>query len=519
MYRVLLVDDDPIVLVQLRKMIDWDRLGCELAAEAANGEEAIRAIDQCQPQIIITDISMPGISGVDLIQYINKRGRNIQVIAISAFDDFCYVRESLKGGAGDYLLKHQLTQKMLEEAIFGAISKLDQEEGGRLSYSVQERKEHLLYQLLHTGIAEKDAEILEEVSLGWLRGGIVLVLGSIPDLPDGENREVAFVLMDETIKYYQDYQILPLEKGLFLILFRADEKEQKEVGAIAEQVQRNLKRFCDMDPSFVVSNSVSGYREIPQTLKSCADLLREYYFRGKKSFLAYFQEQQNTVQCHLTPEQEENLLEKVCGGEDVEALFERLFQECNIEACSRNQVQFFFVELISVFVRKVESLPGGEQELFSDRDVYEEFFSMDTAEEMKQYLVSRYGMLQRLTAQTNRLAGCSEVVRQAVRYIEQNYQSRISLAEVSRELSVSPSYLSRLFKKDMGINIVNYVNQIKMEKARELMNEGRLSLNEIALELGIQNYNYFYMLFKEIYGITPSDYMKNKKLSGEKRTK
>lgn len=519
MYKVLLVDDDPLVLVQLRKMIDWDRLDCELTAEAANGEEAILAIDRYRPQIVITDISMPGISGVDLIQYINKRGGNVQVIAISAFDDFCYVRGSLKGGAGDYLLKHQLTQKQLEEAILGAVSKLDQKGENRLTYSVQEKKEYLLYQLLHTGISERDLQSLEELNLGWLRGGIVLALGSIPGLADDENREVAFVLMDETIKYYHDYQILPLEKGLFLILFRADEKEQKELGAIAEQIQRNLKRFCDMDPSFVISDSVLGYGEIPGTLERCVDILEAYYFRGKQPFLAYFQEQCGTAQCHLTPEQEEILLEKICDGEEVEALFDRLFLECGIEACSRNQIQFFFVELISVLMRRLENLPDGEKELFSDRDVYEEFFSMETAEEMKRYLVDQYQTLQRLIIQTNKLAGCGEVVREAVRYIEQNYRRRISLADVSRELSVSPSYLSRIFKKDMGVNIVNYVNQIKMEKARELMSEGKLSMNEIALELGIQNYNYFYTLFKEIYGITPSDYVKNKKNSDRKRTK
>lgn len=89
-------------------MIPWERLSCELAAEAANGKEAVEAVEQYQPDIVITDISMPGIDGMELIGYINRYRERMQVIAISAFDNFDYVRRSLKGGAGDYLLKHQM---------------------------------------------------------------------------------------------------------------------------------------------------------------------------------------------------------------------------------------------------------------------------------------------------------------------------------------------------------------------------------------------------------------------------
>lgn len=400
MYRVLLVDDDPIVLVQLRKIIDWNRLECELAAEASNGEEAIRAIEVCDPQIVITDISMPGISGVDLIQYIQKRGKNTQVIALSAFDDFEYVRESMKGGALDYLLKHQITGEAMEEALLGAISQLDMEEGGRLSYSVREKKEHLMYQLLHTDLSEKDVLVLKELGLSWLQGKMVVALGSMEGLLDEENRELTFVLMDEAIKFYLEYQILPMEKGLFLILFRAKEEEKKEIRAMAEQIQRNLKRICDIELSFAISDVIMDYSGIRQAVEVCRQLLEESFLRGK---------------------------------------------------------HFFFVE------------------------------------------------------ETERLSGCVEAVRQAVYYIEKHYQERISLADLAKILSVSPSYLSRVFKKNMGVNVMNYVNQIKMQQARKRMDEGRLSLNEIALETGFQNYNYFYMIFKEVYGITPSDYIKSRK--------
>lgn len=384
--RVILVDDDPIVLVQLRKIIDWNKLNCELVAEAANGEDAIRAIEQFDPQLVITDISMPGITGVDLIQYINKKEKKTKVIAISAFDHFNYVRESLKFGADDYLLKHQLTAEQLEEVIRSALS--DMGESGEKRHkgmSLQERKEQLFYRILHAGLRESDIQMLEELSLGWIKGKMILALGCIEEHTE-ENDNTAYVFMDETIKYYQDYQILPLDKDLYLILFCADEERREEIPVVIEQIRTNLKRFCDADISFGVSGIVDGYREIRKT----------------------------------------------------------------IDYCQRQ---------------------------------------MENQRETSSY---------------------SEVVRQAVLYIKENYKEKISLSDLAEKFSVSSSYLSRSFKKETGIGLVSYINQIRMEQAKKMIQEGVLSLNEIAYEIGICNYNYFYMMFKETYGITPSDYTKKK---------
>ena len=102
----------------------------------------------------------------------------------------------------------------------------------------------------------------------------------------------------------------------------------------------------------------------------------------------------------------------------------------------------------------------------------------------------------------------SGIIQDAIACIEAGYQEKISLSVIAEKLSVSPSYLSRIFRKETGTTLVNYINLTRMERAKELMNQGRLSLNEVAGAVGIYNYNYFYMLFKEIYGIAPSDYTK-----------
>ena len=103
MYKIMLVDDDPIVLVQLKKMIQWETLNCEMVAEASDGKQAIDAFNTYKPDIILTDISMPRSNGIDLINYISSGFKETKIIVLSAYDDFEYVRSSLKNGAVDYL--------------------------------------------------------------------------------------------------------------------------------------------------------------------------------------------------------------------------------------------------------------------------------------------------------------------------------------------------------------------------------------------------------------------------------
>ena len=486
MNRVLLVDDDPIVLIQLRKMIEWDKLNCELVAEAVNGDEAIRLIEQYHPQVVITDISMPGINGVDLIQYLNHRNSKTQVIAISAFDDFSYVRESLKGGANDYLLKHQLTKPVLEKAIRNALSVLD-ENGTEIKFSVREKKERLMYRLLHSQLSDGDIRTMEELSLGWMKRKIILALGSFK-VREKDNRDIVFVMMDEIIKYYQDYQILEFEKGKYLLIFSADDDRQQEIPDTVEQVSINIKRFCDIELSFVISDTISDYQEIERTVQQCDKILQEYYFCGKEGFVAFFQEKKSADGLRLSREQEMELIDGLYSDHEPEEIIEKLFAGINEEEYSKNQLQLFVVDIYNMFCHRIQDQEEGVEEIANVMSSSEEFLKLDTARAVKSYLTDQYRKMQNLIRKRKSTHYC-ELVKQAVQYINQNYKDRISLSSVARVLSVSDSYLSRCFKKDTGTNIVSYINKIRMEHARKLIDEGKMSLNEIAYEVGIQNYN------------------------------
>ena len=507
MHKILLVDDDPIILLQLRRMIPWERISCELVAEAANGKEAIEAIEQYQPDIVITDISMPGIDGMELIGYINRFSDRIQVIAISAFDNFDYVRRSLKGGASDYLLKHQLTETVLENAISTAIA-VRQVEGHDQNYSIQEKKEHLIYLFLHDRHSWRQEE-LRELHMEWLQNPLVIILGRVDLENTMVNEESLWILMDETIKYYRDYLVIQLEKCHYLILLSAQNKESQEISGIVEQIQRNVKRFCSADMSFVVSRCMEQCENIGEVLNKAKDIQKEKDFHGEKAFIAFMEEKVNGEIFRWSIEQEEKLMRSLEVGENTDDLFDELFTQLQEQAYSKSQMQVFYVEIMTCLVRKLEEHGLDEERIFGEENPYEEYFRIDTFQELKAYLKDKFCLLQEEIKRVGKISSYSGIVQDTITYIETHYQEKISLAVIAEELSVSPSYLSRTFKKGTGMTLVNYINRVRMDRAKELMNQGRFSLNEIACEVGICNYNYFYMLFKEIYGITPSDYTKN----------
>ncbi len=117
MYKVLIVDDERLIRITLKNMLDWKALDCEVIATVKDGEEALRVFDGLHPEIVITDLKMPGMDGIELIKKIKERNKNTQVIALSNYSDFEYVRDAMKAGAFDYLLKVTLEKSELQRII------------------------------------------------------------------------------------------------------------------------------------------------------------------------------------------------------------------------------------------------------------------------------------------------------------------------------------------------------------------------------------------------------------------
>ncbi|WP_276353754.1 response regulator [Cohnella caldifontis] len=512
MYNIMLVDDDPLVLVELKSMIEWDVLGCALLAEANSGRAAMEMLKECRPDIVFTDISMPNVSGVELINHIHETDGTIKVVALSAYEDFDYVRGSLKNGAKDYLLKHRISKESINELIKTLIREIREESVPKLPAPAEESKEDLLYRIVNEySEIENPAALLARLKLSWLLDELLLAVGGI-DAHFGEGTgsrtdELTMRFMiDETIKYYRDYFMMPLEPGLFLLVFSAKERSRSDIEEVMRQIQATLSRLCGLDLSFAVSGPFRGIETIKTQRQINKTILLEHYFQGNANFIVH-QEGLEQPDVILHEDKFVQLNEMLYLKEpSIQAYFDELFEDLAARHLSREWVQVLFMELIMFLKRKIKTMQLDESLVFGNEQPYEAWLSFRTYEDIKAYLAQVCAAIQQELKKSFSKHSLSE---KAMKYIEENYKEKVTLREIADALLVSPSYLSRAFKKSTGINVVAYINRVKMRHARELILQRKLSLQEIAYETGIQNYNYFYILFKETYGISPSDYIRS----------
>lgn len=488
MYRVLIVDDDLTVRIRLKNLISWELLECEIVGEAAHGLEAIALLDTVQPDIVITDIYMPGMNGVDLIHYIREQASEIYVLALSAYDDFDYVRNSLRYGAFDYLLKHQLTVSRLEQILEEATTYLGKRREGK-----KERKERLeektvLEDLLkHSGRQEEPGEMRY----------FLLAAGQIADGKDLENLEYKKLhymesIVTETLLFY-DWKIQSqLYQGQILVLFEFDrEPVRQDVLAILNQVSANIKRFIGIRILFQLSEVYRQITETASVFQKLERIEKKIEKRDEKSGM-----------------REAICLEKIRGlehytktgkKEQIFGCLEEILEQVRKKRGTTEERALLAVEICNILQRN-SFLEGKEEK------VRETLLKLQTESDFDRYktqLVELYRVF--LEPETDAIQYDNPLVNKAVSYIQKNFQTTVSLQEVADAMSLNAAYLSRIFKKYTGKTIVTYINDLKMEKARALIEENQLSLKEIALEVGIQNYNYFYQMVKKHYGKSPSD--------------
>jgi two-component system response regulator YesN len=522
-YNIMLVDDDPIALVKLKAMINWDELGCKLIAEAKSGKSAIELLKECKPDIVFTDISMPHVSGVELINHINETEGNMKVVALSAYDDFDYVRGSLKSGAKDYLLKHRITEDGINELIRSLIREIDAEQSRKHAAAIADNRTDLLARIVegHADVERLD-ERLEREKLSWLKDELLLVIGGVDaHFSEGQSgrtdEQTVRIMIDEAIKYFRNYFLMPLEPGLFLLTFSAKEITGEEIEDVVKQIQATLFRFCGVPLSFSVSERFRGMENIKMRKEIHKTILLEHYFKGNKQFIVRHEGlgQPDVILNEAQFMQLGDIL--YLEEQHIRDFFDGMFADLAEKYLTKEWIRLLYLEIIMFLKRTIKSKQLDEHKIFRNGQPGDVWLSFYTYEDMKAYLVDVFTEAQK---ELKKSFAKHSLTERAMRYVEEHFRDKLTLRDVADALFVSPPYLSRTFKKSTGINLITYVNRVKMKHARELILQRKMSLQDIAYEVGIINYNYFYILFKETYGITPSDFLKRiDQEEQEKKTK
>lgn len=540
MLNVLLVDDDLPMLSKLKNMLAWEAHGFFLCGEANGGQAAIRLLHKFRPQIVITDMSMPGMDGLALIDYLEEHFPQTQVIAVSSFSDIHFVKNSMRKGAVDYILKHELDVGVLQAALTAARELLAKEQEAQeqtLHMQKQMQQSHttllrdFIRELVENSYESEEAMLLRADKLDIRLNPRMLTVvvaewDSRSMLSDRfDVKELTFMkgsfmdIVDNILSDTEGAFMTPLENGKFVFLFSFETNSRFIWHTIISEALSRIRTSIKRQLNLTISCSVSEMGktdQLPSRLLEADKALQERFYEGGDVIIwpGIQRKEPSSVSFSVDIKLERLLLSHLATLNEAELIgqIEELFDRMGKARAPHKTAQMVAVELIHLVNRKSKEAGIADGELFGmDQNPYQIIGKFDTLLEMREWIVEVYRKLIQALHPSARHTLYSDNVGRTLEWIRKHFTEPITLQDAAEVIGVNASYLSRMFKEECGQGFTDYVNHLRVEHAKLLIRSGETDLKEVVKQAGFNHYNYFFTVFKKITGATPLEYEKQQK--------
>lgn len=496
MYSVLLVEDEKIELDTLRDYINWERISVDKVYTARNGRSALECIEQKEPDIMITDIQMPIMTGIELAKRVREEGYKTRIIFLTGYDDFEYVKEAFKVQAADYILKPFMTEEV-EKLLLRIEKEIDSEKTAEVSVHVAAK--HMIEQLCR---GDLKAEETEPLSLRYFKHPLKEVTFGLSAVYGAGTKELLYRNGDSLPEVYHSFLIGDvLVTVLHSHLYFWD-------GA------KRIRNILGGNYSIACFKEKIPLNCLKERTEQLVRLKERIFFQAKGEIYDACKEEagkQNSRQTDNlhTFEGKENLLKAIKSGEvsRAEAELRSVLEGFTLlkkEDCIREAFGFFY-ELKS-------SLAAGDPQLALWLEEREEGWEQNILtgtywEDILKVMVSYCNCIISFYAKQQENPNY-HIIARIKDYLEHNYSGVCSVEEMAEEVHLSPNYLRSLFKDSMGQTILEYVTDYRLLKACELLKDKTLRVKEVGRLVGYENESYFGTVFAKKYGVTPNEYRK-----------
>ncbi len=532
MFKLIIVDDERLDREGLRQQIDWERMNVTSVETARNGFEALELIKEFKPDILITDIKMPGMDGLTLSEKAVDLVPWIKIIIISGYDDFEYVRNAMKIKAYEYILKPVDTDELiiaLKTVIEERLKEKKAEEETKILLDSVNESKYLLRRSLFLDIIYGNIDNssiwkkIEQLELGINRGSYYIAVIEIDDakfLSDKLGKNSYKELMKSIENCIRNVntngcsiecQVIDEARLAAIFSFLGDSLDDSVNSAqfAAEQIIVNVKNKCDIS----VTVGISIKADSLEKLHICYDLgcraLSQKISRGKGRVLAYYDRnnpRQETIDTQKVTNQLVAAL-KNSDGSKVEYLINRFFE--NLMASGIDNKKYILnccINILSGMENVLLDLNDSTDNVFGQGYIlWESFFEYETIEEIRENMRSIFRQvityLQNRNDKKNR-----RIVDMVTEYIEDNYAKELTLKDIAAHFYYSPNYLGAIFKEELGKGFADYLIELRIRKAAEVLRHSNLKIYEVANMVGYRNIPSFINQFKLIHNITPKEY-------------
>lgn len=530
MIKVFLVEDEVVIRNGIKNSILWEKEGFIFSGEASDGELAYPLILKEKPDILITDIKMPFMDGLELSQAIKKELPDIKIMILSGYNDFDYAKRAIGIGITDYLLKPISADKLLEaiREVSKTIEK-EREEKELLARYLEEMQENterdklnlftrlITEQMPLTEALEEGRKLGMELSAGAYN---VLLFKIIEDEEVDSDRSLAAFM---NIENYAEQRVgvYHFWRGVSGWAFLCTAENVAELETMTSHLIDDLKLLMQPFESMLYFGGIGKAVERLRELKDC---FREADEAFASRFVAHSNQIVSIQDVQLKHQKDEPAVQGIGSMEQNRALIEKFLRNGTEEELP-SFIHAYFAEipednLKSLMLRQyiamdvyVSLAAFGERMKITQEEIVKECGEirgiseyLSDEESTKEYVKE---MLQKMLVLRDKHSGrrYSDLILTAQRYIEENYMTEeISLNTVSSIVNMSPSYFSSIFSQEVGKTFVEYLTEIRMEKAKELLMCSSMRTSEIGFEIGYKDAHYFSYIFKKTQQCTPKEY-------------
>ncbi|WP_409345928.1 response regulator [Paenibacillus sp. MBLB4367] len=530
--NILLVDDEEHVIDGLREMIDWEALHIDRVFTAADGEEAWQLYCSHRPDVVLTDVAMPQMNGLELSARIRREDPHVPIVILSGYDDFEYAREAVHLSVSRYILKPAVfteIQEMLAEVIgeLEAVRKQKQyadEFSRQMKHSIPLLREQLLFDLVVTGGAVVTAEQLRfhQLEDELLTGGLVVTIGlyRTDDARFASERDWQLFkfsvanIVSETIAAADGipggcFLLRYVEDRLPLLVISGDPGEAVlRARRLAEAFLESVTRYLGIELNVAIGGWFGKAGQYRASYVQCCDMLRSLDFEGYHRIVSADDENDYAASMAYDPLKAIRLLSgtfRQGGWGEAAEMWREMRGALLRESVPLGVAQIAAVSLMSGLTLELaeEERENANRFLPIVQDIYKHRSKEAVLQLVEDHLNALLEQFRQREAQQRPSHDC---VRKLIEQIESRFAEPLSFSELARQLHMTRNHLSYLFKRETGTSFVAYLTSYRIERAKELLNANRYMIYEIAEKVGYSDGAYFSRVFKNATGVCPLEY-------------
>ncbi|WP_168121426.1 response regulator [Paenibacillus sp. HB172176] len=528
MIKVLVIDDEFLVRVGLKTFIAWKEKGFELIGEATNGREALELLRRFPCDIILTDICMPEMDGLELLEQVRKEYPHIQSIILTNHDEFKYVRKALQLGAIDYVLKLTMEPKELEEKLMLLKEEIcrkknEQAQSDDVQLEMkrlqQDAREKRFREIVTKSCSPKEVrEVFVEFGYDapWEVSFATAIKIDGYGKVAGENRFKSEKLLHfsvrniilELLKSAMPGELIETDKSTFTLL------TPDYSSALLTEMRESIGRYLKLSVSFGVSRACTDYTRLHEAYKEAEAALEQTFYAGAGQIIEYDEERyggSNGGEAFISWTEED--WSRMIEQRDEEALLAALerFRDklAGSIRMSTDEARERWILLIQQFSKGVRELDGDIYSMEPYRDCYpnQAVRTLETLEDIYEWFRAWVPHYLRYVKERSNHQWRPEI-RRVVHMIREQYMTQVKVSDLAKAAGFTEAYLSVLFKKETGETVIDCLIRHRMDKARELLKSPGVKIYEVSEAVGYTDPNYFAKLFKKMEGIYPLEYRK-----------